>query len=113
MKPNFGSDVTYYSQTVGRFAKIGKEPSTLDTANDPDFPRRGELKTAILLLVSRWKLRPGTNPRAMREHIDRAVKVAPRIASKTNEEKVEVESLKRRRKNGPSTTDLLTWDDVA
>ena len=48
------------------------------------------------LLVSRWKLRPGTNPRAMRARIDRAVKTAPVIASKPsrdpapNEEKVEV-----------------------
>ena len=48
------------------------------------------------LLVSRWKLRPGTNPRAMRARIDRAVKTAPVIASKPNldpapnEEKIEV-----------------------
>ena len=49
------------------------------------------------LLVSRWKLRPGTNPRAMRARIDRAVKTAPvKTPSKPsgdpapNEEKVEV-----------------------
>ena len=49
------------------------------------------------LLVSRWKLRPGTNPRAMRARIDRAVKTAPKeVASKPsgdpapNEEKIEV-----------------------
>ena len=48
------------------------------------------------MLVSRWKLRPGTNPRAMRARIDRAVKTAPVIASKPNldpapnEEKIEV-----------------------
>ena len=52
------------------------------------------------LLVSRWKLRPGTNPRAMRARIDRAVKTAPvKTPSKPsgdpapNEEKVEVEKM--------------------
>ena len=29
------------------------------------------------LLVTRWKLRPGANPRALRARIDRAVKTAP------------------------------------